>query len=494
MRNIAIINAIGLSSYAFQVICGGQNTFDRVRAYAQSLPECDRTVVISDTETPHPSVESLVKSEWNTKNLFHALRELTDGFENMFYVYADCPFLDGMLAANMYRNHARYMADYTFADGFPYGLTPEILKTEMLGALQQLVPEDDEPVSRTTIFDVIRRDINSFDIETEIAPRDQRLLRVSLTADSRRNMLLLERIVSHGGVFDSEGICEVLESNADILRTLPAYVLIQVTEGSVDKCVYDPGLARAGVGESRQMSPSLFLSVLTAISETCEDAVVGLSIWGEPALHPRVLDLVAAVAAHSRLKLVVETSGKGWDRSALFRVLSDSERPPHWIVFLDAVTERTYETIRGSGFREAVSFAEELVARFPDRTYVQATRMRENEDELERFFREWKKKSQNVIIQKYNHYCGQLEDRRVTDLSPMKRFPCWHLKRDLYVTVDGTVPLCSQDLGCTTVLGNLLTDDLPTVWERGTQHYAEHLAGNYLEMCKVCDEYYTYNF
>ena len=57
-----------------------------------------------------------------------------------------------------------------FADGYPYGLTPEILNTEILPALQNLTVEDGSRVDRSGIFTILSRDINSFDVETEIAP------------------------------------------------------------------------------------------------------------------------------------------------------------------------------------------------------------------------------------------------------------------------------------------------------------------------------------
>jgi spiro-SPASM protein len=82
----------------------------------------------------------------------------------------------------------------------------------------------------------------------------------------------------------------------------------------------------------------------------------------------------------------------------------------------------------------------------------------------------------------------------VTDLSPLKRFACWHLKRDLHVLIDGSVPVCREDLEGGKILGNILTDDLREIWDRGTPWYLRHLDGDYPELCKGCDEYYTYNF
>ena len=77
---------------------------------------------------------------------------------------------------------------------------------------------------------------------------------------------------------------------------------------------------------------------------------------------------------------------------------------------------------------------------------------------------------------------------------PLKRFPCWHLKRDLAVLLDGRVPMCREDVGLRHPLGNLFEEDLATVWERGREPYLGHLRQEYPPLCAGCDEYYTFNF
>ena len=47
-----------------------------------------------------------------------------------------------------------------------------------------------------------------------------------------------------------------------------------------------------------------------------------------------------------------------------------------------------------------------------------------------------------------------LPARKVSDLSPLTRRPCWHLKRDLSVLMDGAVPLCKECVRGEIVLGN----------------------------------------
>ena len=71
--------------------------------------------------------------------------------------------------------------------------------------------------------------------------------------------------------------------------------------------------------------------------------------------------------------------------------------------------------------------------------------------------------------------------------------PCWHLRRDMVVLVDGTVVRCGQDLDAAATRGNALRDDIARIWRRGLPDLQAHVTGDYPELCRQCDEYYTFN-
>lgn len=89
------------------------------------------------------------------------------------------------------------------------------------------------------------------------------------------------------------------------------------------------------------------------------------------------------------------------------------------------------------------------------------------------------KREAKPLIQKYDHLCGTLPDRRPADISPLKRHPCWHLKRDLSICTDGTVPLCKEDVSRLVVLGNAFTMPLETIWENGRRLYSDQIQSCY---------------
>ncbi len=495
MKNIAIINAIASSDVALRPIFGDRSSLERAISAGRAMPDVEEVIVLCSRPPAGVSGVRLEERDtWSVGDLIASLMKHGRGHSDIFYFFADCPLVDASITARMHENHRKYYADYTFADGYPYGLTPEIMRVETasrLPAFSERVPL----LGRETVFELIKQDINSFDIETELAPKDQRLLRVSLTADTERNFLLLSRLAALGAS-DASSVTRVLDEHPEIARTLPAFFPIQIVERCPQACTYCPYPRFGGdiLKKNGAMEVEDFRSLVGKIVRFCGDAVIDVSLWGDPSMHPRFFDIAKAALERPGIDLVIETSGVGWDASTLRKLASELPRRPTWIVSLDAASQNVYASLRGPGFEESRATAQLLFEIFPQSVYAQAVRMKENEEDLETFFKEWKGKTEKLIIQKYDHFCGFLPERKVADLSPLKRFPCWHIKRDLAVLIDGTVCLCREDLGRAHVLGNASSEELSAVWARGEAFHGRHVSGDYPSLCTSCDEWYTYNF
>ena len=510
----------------------GKSSLDFALERSRLFPGVAKTALLAGPQGAIAAVPDGVlvetRDSWTVKALLETLAALSAGFDLTYFAWADSPFLDPALAQRLAQRHLSYAAEYSYADGWPYGLAPELLSPGTAAILAKIAGDGvGGPVGRDALFSVIQKDINAFDIETEIAPVDLRCHRLNLCADSKRNLLLLRRFMEQnaGEIPDATAVERIIAEKQEILRTLPAFYPIQVYGGCPQSCAWClwPQISGPVTERRDYMDERDFESLLDNIVGFSGDAVIDLSLWGELSLHPHKMNLIEMVIRRPELALIIETSGIGWKNEELERcaelaleaaqnaALQAAQKtapcrisplpPLSWIVSLDTADPARYKEIRGAGFAEANDCAQKLLSLFPTNAYVQAVRTAGAEDDIERFYRSWKEAASgtNVIIQKYDDFCGALPKRQASDLSPVQRKPCWHLMRDMPILLDGTVPACRQECRLAAapkqrIWGNALAEPLNVIWERGQRLYADQCGAQYDALCAGCDEYYTYNF
>ena len=96
------------------------------------------------------------------------------------------------------------------------------------------------------------------------------------------------------------------------------------------------------------------------------------------------------------------------------------------------------------------------------------------------------------MILKYDSCAGLLSDEKPADLSPLERNVCWHLRRDMNILSDGSVPLCRSRIS--EIAGNAIGEPFEKIWDSVQKEVLNHMNKNYCEKCRACDEYYTFNF
>ena len=412
-------------------------------------------------------------------------------YGSILLLRADSPLYIFDETCALIEQHQKYFAHYSFCDGYPAGATPELFSVEALPMLHALASPD---TRFSNLFAVIQQDINAFDIETRIAPQDFRLLRLVLRADSRRNTLLCRRLAERLDVkntrwFSKDELITVLDQADLDFRTLPAS-LNWILHSTVSRpAVYYPN--------STPHSGSQYELVVDAVQSVVEwtgDLVLTLSHLGEPSEYAGIYDLIAQCASIPGVRVVVETDGIGWQYDQL-KDLAGLHDQIDWILFLDSVDPALYQQIRPDGnFDAAITATEDFLQLFPDSTYIQAVRMDISESHMLDFYRFWQEKTGHVIIQKYNSYSGALPEHRPADTSPIRRMPCWRLKREMTVMPDGGVAMCHVDVIDPSIAGNIFRQSPDAIWDSFFSLYRQHVDGRYPALCVNCDEYYTFTF
>ncbi|WP_294430538.1 spiro-SPASM protein [uncultured Treponema sp.] len=528
MKNLVILYGGDLTVHAFEKVFDKKSAFERVLDWAGLFSEkiilftkksSQIESELSSVVSSNPKVELVTRDSW-TKALF--ISEISSVLkkhdaQSAIVSYADTPFLNEKLTRDLIEMHEKYAAEYSFADGFPYGLTPELIETGTASilselALSNLKSEGEKLIDREAIFSVMKGDINSFEIETLIADEDYRLLRFNFETSSKINFLACKNLfeaalAQNTDLREPYALSNLAAKTVSVMQTVPAFYNIQISSRYNHKYCYSLESIGKNPCGKEFMSPEDFKKILSQIADFSENAAISLSAFGEPLLHADFLDFASQVInlndENHKIQLLIETDGQLVNEelaSKISSLASSRNVEVNWIVYLDSVEKSMYASIHNcaeSDFDKAILSVQILEKYFEGHVYPQFMRMKTNENQLEAFYRFWNAKENpshgQLIIQKYNSVCQVLPDLKSADLSPVNRLPCWHLRRDMTILADGSVPFCFQ-LSFGENAGNILSDGIEKVWGSFQKILESHLSQNYTDNCSICDESYTFNF
>lgn len=540
MKNIVFIYCGFDLTHAFDKIFSGICAFERVLLWTKNIPNLESIKILVNPELSAnvkeclknqknqniSSAKIIEKSSWNTQLLLETMAiECQNSLADFaIFTSADKPFLDIELTSEILSEHQKYLAEYTFADGFPEGFAPQVISSGTLNLLSELVKTKTQiaqsKVNDSSIFNVLKTDINSFEIESYIAPKDFRMLRLDFSCSSKLLTLscknLYDEALNSKVPFKALELSELAQKSAKCQQTVPAFYNIQISAKSSSKATYNPEFPFSK-DENPFMNLEHFKALLSQISLLSEEAVISLSAFGEPFTNPQILLYISEVLKNPHFNLILETEGIELNQEIILKIknildsspklkksspnISQLENRINFIVYLDAFSKEKYFELHKNcpedSFEKAKASLELLEESFPNCVYPLFTRTQENENELEKFYRFYHDEKSvskgHLIIQKYDDYCKLLSQKKVADLTPYERNVCWHLKRDVTILKDGSVPLCKEFFN-ETKLGNVFEEGLENLWAKTNQIVQNQIEKKYLKKCEDCDEYYTFNF
>ncbi len=548
MKNLVVLYSGSVSEYASKDFINNKTCFEFALSWAFSVydfaglsifvsSEDEKSFFLKMIEKSYLEkkdfVKFCVKSEWKVKDLIAQIKIDSENFDNIVYAWSDCPFYNTEVTKKLLDLHTESMAEYCFADGYPAGLTPEILHpgtVKILDSLCNLENSSDgtvlksvmvakQDVKRDSIFELIKTDINSFEIETILSDEDFRENRFEFYCNTKNNFTLCKNFAklffenkSNLHDYDIEQICLESKNSIELLQVLPTFYNIQIASNCKSTCTYCPypkcfekKYSVLPCKSSEFMSLEKFSILVDKIAEFSSEAVISLSLWGESTLHPQFEKFIEKVLSHSGLSVLIELSQLNLSDEKLSEIAQIVKNAPkrtnghekiYWIISVDACNQETYQKIHGnsSSFEETCESVLKLSSFFEGCVYPQFMRLQENEESLETFYRFWKEKNnEKLIIQKYDWYAGFLEDKKTADLTPITRNPCWHLRRDFVILLNGDVSICREEL-LSGSQGKVFAESLENIWQKRKSFLENYLNGNLNQLCEKCDEYYTFNF
>jgi len=423
--------------------------------------------------------------------------------EHVAVIYGDSPFFDAEILKEMSGIHTRYLAEFTFSENLPDGFACEIISRELVNQL----PDTNEKT--LPIGKVIRSNINKFDVELYYREPDIRSKRISFRLNSIRERRIMENLYSiKKAVPGYSEVKDLIESNPGSLFTGPSYVEIELTGKCPLDCLfcYRKTLSNGVHGD---MELKTLSAVLEGMREFAIPYTLCFSGSGEPMDHPEFYVFMETALKENLVEqLVIETNGIKADSNFKSFISKPENSRVKVIVNNNGLDRESYLRIhKYDAYDTVLKNIKSLVElnTGAERVYIQVMKINETDEftketdiksYLDKYYDFWEGEKVPIILQKQNIYFGRIPDRRYSDLSPVKRTPCWHLQRDLYILSDGTVSFCKQDIDGESSRGNVKNTSLAEIWNRQEKSFLEDYSGNFPSKpgCRDCDEWYTFNF
>lgn len=492
-KTLLIVDHTGVTKFAYGSI-GGVPVQDIIVRRAQALAErlsADTAVILTaNAVSSLPDAKTHVFSGASAKEYFSFIADLSDGYTDVVHMKADMPLTDADEAVRAFALHNENFAYYTYGENYPAGVLPRIYKRGTLDRLMLLADEKKLALSYDAVHDAVFIDPNFFEIEVSLSHEDMRYCRLSFRADTKRNVLLLERVGADTLPAYDDAAKKVL-ADAAVRRTLPAYVEFELTtERDIWPVTMPP---EAQSRKSASFTKGAFAEACTSIEKLCDDVHLSFSLYGEPLMHPDIKDNIREALAHP-FTVYLETNGLRFDKAFADWVLSLKEPRLKVIFHLDAVDAAIYNKLyRDGDLARVLQNIEYFLMRDNKNAYVQIRKMKDNFDHLMAFYQYFEKFDAQIILQKYDSCRGKMKGREVGDLSPLVNVGCWHVARDLAVFADGSIRLCKEDVAGERIIGSIHDGTLPLLWRGMDDDYRATAAGT-LPFCHGCDDWYTYNF
>lgn len=289
----------------------------------------------------------------------------------------------------------------------------------------------------------------------------------------------------------------------DTLPDFPQYIDIELTNLCNFRCLMCPTGTRSLTRDSGMMDPALFYSILDQVKE--RQTPLRFIRWGEPTLHPKLLEFLAAAKRHGII-CHMNTNGSKMD-DAMLQALVDL--PLDSIKFsFQGVDQKSYREMRNTDFfddllkvarrlydlrgtrefpyiqvsttityesRAQVKAFLDYVAPFTDRATVGMT-MLSHIDMDKVFLGEEEKK--------------MLEYLRSQERIVRKHPECPEVFEKLSINWDGTVTACCSDSDNKMLIGDLKRQSLAEIWKSDVlNQYRDLLVDmrhDEIEFCSGC--------
>jgi pyruvate-formate lyase-activating enzyme len=281
--------------------------------------------------------------------------------------------------------------------------------------------------------------------------------------------------------------------------TVPDRIYIESTNVCNLECIMCPTGLHIDTRPKGFMDFDLFTAIVDEIAPFAQAIV--LHSWGEPLLHPRIVEMVAYAKA-KRLWVELSTNATRLDEP-MSRALIGAGLDRIYMS-MEGLTKETYERVRVRGhFEEVLRNIERFIELKRElgshvEADVQIVRLSETDAEVADFVARWRRSHADIVnIKELDTWGGQIDDVSALAVEPVDgdgaaRRPCPNLWYHCHIHWDGVLVSCSRDYDAVTPLGNVRNGGVLATWHgaRMRQLRRWHLDGVFCAgQCEHCVEW-----
>ncbi|MFC2164291.1 radical SAM protein [Acidobacteriota bacterium] len=319
--------------------------------------------------------------------------------------------------------------------------------------------------------------------------------------------LSLQRILiasAHGHFKETfrKGVQLVIRRAHKYRLKFPYMVALEVTNECPLNCIMCPRTQR--VESPGYMSLDFFQKIIDECSNSRSMIELVFTGMGEPLLHPQILEMFRMAKSAGIATVRVVTTALLLTKDKVNTIL---ENPglDQISISLDAFTPETYQKVKGSPhFDKVLANIEYFLDQRNERgcwkpfVTLHILKMKETAAEIKDFVQKWEpklKKGDQIIIKGFHTFSGLVEDRRVDQPeSEAERFPCRQIWELCYISWDGDVMPCCEDVLKKLKIGSLHESTLRELWNSPSIQKIRniHLDDKYgsIPICAECDSWW----
>lgn len=481
-----------------------------IEAFAERVKSFDRPVFFSLPETAlAASIKQAITGTDLPENLSEiaAVRHLFSDRKvaHIAIFNGVYPLCDTEITAHLYKIHSEYRADITYGENLPAGIAPHFVSRDLIESLE-IMEANDADVATAGLRPFVEKNINQFHAEVHYQEPDLRLLRLDFSLANARSVAKTQSFLPH---LDTNRptyaqLQPLIESDPGLLHLFPSYLELEFCSTAANQSYFSP--LRYIESNAAQLSRETLDRLLVFIQKGFGDTSICASGLGEPLEHPNAVEYLGVLLDEPKVRYVfVETNGIHLDTLNALAAHAAAKKL-RIIVLLNSIEKyQEYSGAPQATLAHVKANMKQFSAGLASRglnsqeiLFLQAFKVEENETEIDALYALAEELGASFLLQKYNRYAGLMPERRVSDMTPLERYSCWHLRRDLFIRANGDVAFCKQsvDPKKPTARGNMSQDSLEEIWKTQRADFVLNYREKYPTHlpCANCDEYFTFNF